>query len=240
MDEEIKDILTLMNRCFDRSERVVLITDQDEFSSGRFALSAQGLTIKRDNSKTSRLYDWHETAFVCHEGYPIRELKGADGSSSILSKPSTNILELLLNSIPILSWTGGFDFIPDEIRPSHKPTGVLDYGGNITLPQALSRYSRGEGFFGRSVDRQRFLERDLNRGRVQRYTGIEINSAKGLDFTRRAVPVVNMVFGDPFYMENVSFLGSTPYSAIFQAEDGAIGMLYTKTPVFFEVEKEAA
>ncbi len=77
----------LFDRTFNEGDAVIVITEEDAWAWGELRdIGDQGALLKQGNKYRS--IDWADMRFMCHDGFPIRKLKGADGSPSIEKMPS--------------------------------------------------------------------------------------------------------------------------------------------------------
>ena len=77
---------------------VVVITDEDEFFAGKLVLVAEDYCIIRGPNEEYKL-EWLNIRFMAHDGFPVRQLKGADGSKSIEKIDTTETQELIRDSL---------------------------------------------------------------------------------------------------------------------------------------------
>ena len=81
----------LFYRTFDEGDDVIVITEDDEWGWGKLEdITDEGAVLWQGN-RHCRIF-WSEMRFMCHDGFPITKLKGADGSSSIEKIPSQRAL----------------------------------------------------------------------------------------------------------------------------------------------------
>lgn len=81
----------LFDRTFSEGDAVIVITEDDEWGWGTLAeIGEHGAQLYR-GSKHCHIY-WSDMRFMCHDGFPIKKLKGADGSASIEKMPSQRSL----------------------------------------------------------------------------------------------------------------------------------------------------
>ncbi len=83
---------------FKDGQRVVIITDDDEIFAGRAEFTKLGVSITPTRNK-KRFFYWNEVEFISHDGFPVKKLLGADGSSSIEKLDTTQLQEELLGSL---------------------------------------------------------------------------------------------------------------------------------------------
>ena len=70
------------NDMFKNNDDVVIVTDDDEFIWGKLTIGYNGCELKSLNKK-KKFYSWDIVRFIAHDGFPVKKLKGADGSASI-------------------------------------------------------------------------------------------------------------------------------------------------------------
>ena len=77
----------LFDRTYSEGDMVIVITEDDEWGWGTLEdVGDQGARLCRGN-RHHDIY-WSEIRFMCHDGFPIIKLKGADGSASIEKMPN--------------------------------------------------------------------------------------------------------------------------------------------------------
>jgi len=77
----------LFDRTFSEGDAVIVITEEDEWGWGTLRdIGDEGAQLYR-GLKHCHIY-WSEMRFMCHDGFPVRKLKGADGSRAIEKMPS--------------------------------------------------------------------------------------------------------------------------------------------------------
>lgn len=86
-----KNAWVLFNEMFKNGEDIVVIDEFDILYWGKIQVDKAdpdlGFHLKRINGKMKFLY-WKEIRFMGQDGFPVRELSGADGSDTIeLEKP---------------------------------------------------------------------------------------------------------------------------------------------------------
>ena len=81
----------LFDRTFSEGDAVIVVTEDDEWGWGTLHdIGESGAQLYR-GSKHCHIY-WADMRFMCHDGFPIRKLRGADGSASIEKMPSQRSL----------------------------------------------------------------------------------------------------------------------------------------------------
>lgn len=77
----------LFDRTFSTGDDVIVITEEDEWAWGKLRdIDDHGALLQRRN-RYYKIY-WSDIRFMCHDGFPIKKLKGADGSALIEKMPS--------------------------------------------------------------------------------------------------------------------------------------------------------
>jgi len=71
----------LFESCFKEGDEVVVIDEDDRFHWGKAAFNEQGFALYRPGKATAFL--WDQVRFMAHDGFPVRKILGADGSTSI-------------------------------------------------------------------------------------------------------------------------------------------------------------
>ncbi len=86
-----RDAWLLFHRMFKNDEDIVVIDDYDRVYWGKILVEKIdpdcGFHLKRINGKGKFFY-WHEIRYMGQDGFPLRKLKGADGSDLIENEPS--------------------------------------------------------------------------------------------------------------------------------------------------------
>lgn len=84
-----KDSWQLFHEMFKDGEDIVVVDEYDHFYWGKIRLHKTnpdlGFYLKRTNGK-EKCFRWLDIRFMAQDGFPIRKLKGADGSESILDE----------------------------------------------------------------------------------------------------------------------------------------------------------
>lgn len=81
----------LFDRTFSDGDAVIVVTEDDEWGWGKLAdIGEEGAQLYRGLTYC-HIY-WADMRFMCHDGFPIRKLTGADGSASIEKMPSQRSL----------------------------------------------------------------------------------------------------------------------------------------------------
>lgn len=81
----------LFNAMFREGEVVIMLDDDDEFCWGRLVLPTdpaereRGCYLQRPGQRP-KFCVWSDTRFMCHDGFPVRQLMGADGSQTIAER----------------------------------------------------------------------------------------------------------------------------------------------------------
>jgi len=85
------DCWDLFLRDFHEGDEVVFICGEDEFYWGRLIFPKS--LVERDNGfilrdvhGRERAFLWDDVAFMAHDGFPVKQLKGADGSPSVFDE----------------------------------------------------------------------------------------------------------------------------------------------------------
>jgi len=74
----------LFLRTFHVGDEIVLITEDDRWFWGILHGWTQDVCIlRKPRRQSTREVAWENVAFMCHDGFPVSKLKGADGSASI-------------------------------------------------------------------------------------------------------------------------------------------------------------
>ena len=81
----------LFNRNFKLGDAVIVIDDYDKMAWGSLhTISDAGFRLVKSYGRFSRhkFFSWDEIRFMCHDGFPVKQLFGADGSETIESEPN--------------------------------------------------------------------------------------------------------------------------------------------------------
>lgn len=77
------DAWSLYHAMFKNGEEVVLVLENDEFTWGKIVkTTADYLTLKSLTDKEEKIH-WDDVRFMAHDGFPVRQIFGADGSHLI-------------------------------------------------------------------------------------------------------------------------------------------------------------
>lgn len=77
----------LFDRTFKEGDDVIVVMDDDSWAWGQLKdPGPEGVLLER-GTLTKNVF-WDEIRFMCHDGFPVKKLKGADGSASIIRLPS--------------------------------------------------------------------------------------------------------------------------------------------------------
>jgi len=86
-----KNAWDLFHSMFKDNEDIVVIDEYDNVYWGKILVEKtdpdMGFHLKRINGKTKFFY-WHDIRYMGQDGFPLRKLKGADGSASIEKEKS--------------------------------------------------------------------------------------------------------------------------------------------------------
>lgn len=80
----------LFDRTFKEGDAVIVVTDQDEWAWGTLSDVSEDGALLKQRTKHHHIY-WADMRFMCHDGFPVQKLKGADGSASIIALPNQRI-----------------------------------------------------------------------------------------------------------------------------------------------------
>ena len=96
------DAWSIFNECFKPGDDVILIDDEDRISCGKLkGFDDEGCSISRSGSlRETEFHAWLDIEFMCHDGFPVRRLLGADGNDTIYtwrrkSDTRSNIIDIL-------------------------------------------------------------------------------------------------------------------------------------------------
>jgi len=80
----------LFNRNFKKDDEVIIIDDLDRVSLGSLIeITEEHFTLKRSlGSSRTRTFYWDQIRFMSHDGFPVKQLFGADGSATIEAEPN--------------------------------------------------------------------------------------------------------------------------------------------------------
>lgn len=82
----------LFKNTFKQGDFVIIVTDNDKFYWGSMAYDEENCYLGRPGRRVE-LIPWNSVRFIANDGFPIRELCGADGSISIEQMDTAAIQE---------------------------------------------------------------------------------------------------------------------------------------------------
>ncbi len=97
MEKEI-DVWSLWDAMFQVGDPVVVITDDDRYLWGQVSWTPMAITVKRSGHKAETV-SWDEVRFVAHDGFPVKKLRGADGSSSIEKENTSELVGMIRGTL---------------------------------------------------------------------------------------------------------------------------------------------
>ncbi len=92
------DAWTLFKKTYKQNDYVLVITDDDNVYFGRMKYYDEGLSLTETMGRKQFLY-WDAIRFICHDGFPVEKLKGADGSDTIELLESVSTEKLIMDSL---------------------------------------------------------------------------------------------------------------------------------------------
>jgi len=142
----LKDIV---KRIFKPGETVTVVTEDDKLLGGKIILQSDGTYILRKfNGQEIPLW-LSEMRFIGQDGFEIRKLTGADGSSSIMFEDNIHIPELIRkNNIQLTK----------RVKELERKT--MDQLNIIEKIKSLEREVKGKSILANRVEE---LERELRR-----------------------------------------------------------------------------
>lgn len=88
------DAWKIYNKCFKDGDTVIIVTEDDGVYYGILKTEETGCYIRRKNSfkklQNGHLFEWEIIRFMAHDGFPCKQLLGADGHPSIEKERSEN------------------------------------------------------------------------------------------------------------------------------------------------------
>ena len=83
MIEDPKNLWALFHENFKLGEDILIITDDDQLYCGAFkGCDNYGIFLSHPRAKDKK-YQWDQIRFISHSGFPVKKLRGADGSNLI-------------------------------------------------------------------------------------------------------------------------------------------------------------
>lgn len=79
----------LYRACFTDGEDVIVITSEEEFKWGKLTTTPDAVILKRSGYK-EQVIPLVDIWFMSHDGFPVQELWGADGSEAVAELDTTN------------------------------------------------------------------------------------------------------------------------------------------------------
>jgi hypothetical protein len=200
MTKEAIDICELYDSMFKDGEEVVIVTDEEEYFWGILETTSTHCILKKPGRKIIEI-DWNDVRFMSHDGFPIKKLRGADGSALIEHLDTSNTQKAIRKAL-------------------EAKFGRCDSCDNLAMLTEVECRVYDKRFGERREDRD--------------FTNLECEScSKGKKSRRHEV-----VFGDPFLVENVSSYLINPgipwclnnwryeETILMRSKDGANAMLW--------------
>jgi len=99
-EEELKSKSTwaLFDEMFKVGDDVVLIDDDDRFIVGKLT-RVDDERCYIDERPHLRCVEWNDIRFICHDGFPVRKLRGADGSKLIEKLDTTDTKAMIRQTL---------------------------------------------------------------------------------------------------------------------------------------------
>lgn len=113
MEDEVKrkepwaDGWALWRECFKEGEDVIAVTVDDKFFWGTLRTLSEGVELTKPNAKTKCL-PFDDIRFMSHDGFPVQQLMGADGSEAIVSLRAERVHEAIREALEM--------YVPGEPR----------------------------------------------------------------------------------------------------------------------------
>ncbi len=133
----------LFESCFEKHDEVVAIDVFDVIHWGRLEdITDYGCELVRPGGHRQQL-SWDDIRFMAHDGFPVRKILGADGSSTIERLDTADTQAAIRHSLGMefprrqlsrLRFGDPFDVEPTEARLFHSGNSGLDYWGKFAGP----------------------------------------------------------------------------------------------------------
>jgi hypothetical protein len=99
MDEKNITWQELFTRDFKDGDDVIVVTEDDKFDWGMLRIGEKSIKLvhgaDRKGKEMGHEYSYFQLTFMCHQGFPIRKLTGADGSQSVLKEDASDVQEAI-------------------------------------------------------------------------------------------------------------------------------------------------
>ena len=97
-----KDGWELWHERFKLGDEVIVITEEDKMFAGKITWDEEGCTLRMPLGKLKHFF-WEELVLVCNDGFPVKKLKGADGSASVIKEPTVKSVHNKKTYLPNVS-----------------------------------------------------------------------------------------------------------------------------------------
>lgn len=88
---------------FKNGDNVIIVTDDDRFDWGELRIDPEKIRliqgINNRGKENGHEYSYYQLTFICHQGFPVKRLTGADGSQSVLKEDMTDIQEAVRDAL---------------------------------------------------------------------------------------------------------------------------------------------
>ena len=100
MKKNKPDAWDLFHSMFEDGEEVVIITDEEEFFYGFLKTTDIHCVLEKSNKNPIEI-EWDEVRFISHDGFPVKKLRGADGSALITYLDTTDTQKAIREALEI-------------------------------------------------------------------------------------------------------------------------------------------
>lgn len=115
----------LFEQHFSVGQEVIAIFEDDTYVWGKLVgVDIQGCILQKVTTGKSKFFPWCTIRFMCHDGFPVRKMFGADGSESIELTTGAAAAIRLTFSKEFKQIVFGDPFLVENVR------GHLYYPGN--------------------------------------------------------------------------------------------------------------
>lgn len=84
------DAWSLYHTMFKNGDEVVLVLEDDEFTWGKIVRAEKEKIVLKSLTDKEEKIHWDDVRFMAHDGFPVKQLFGADGSHLIEQLDTTN------------------------------------------------------------------------------------------------------------------------------------------------------
>lgn len=89
----------LFENFFKPGDEIIAITDDDLFMWGKLISWNDNFFLLSNFKGEEEEITWERISFMCHDGFPVRKLRGADGGGSILLEDASKVIEAVRKAL---------------------------------------------------------------------------------------------------------------------------------------------